>query len=93
MLYNLNNDDLEIIIKNIIETKKAEEAYGYITDEYEFPYPIEKKLELLNPSEYEDVINICEEIADKTSENLNGELNMLHRLHEEIQFMLNEYIL
>ena len=92
MLYNLNNDDLEIIIKNIIETKKAEEAYGCITDEYEFPYPIEEKLNLLTPSEYEEVINICEEIADKTSENLNGELNMLHRLHEEIQFMLEDYI-
>ena len=60
-MYNLNNDDLEIIIKNIIETKKAEETYGYITDEYEFPYPIEKKLELLNPSEYEDVIKGAQE--------------------------------
>ena len=39
-MYNLNNDDLEIIIKSIIETNKAEETYGYITDEYEFPYPI-----------------------------------------------------
>ena len=91
-MYNLNNDDLEIIIKSIIETKKAEETYGYITYEYEFPYPIEQKLNLLTPSEYEDVINICEEIADKTSENLNGELNMFHRLHEEIQFMLNDYV-
>ena len=91
-MYNLNNDDLEIIIKSIIETNKAEETYGYITDEYEFPYPIEQKLNLLTPSEYEAVINLCEEIADKVSENLNGELNMFHRLHEEIQFMLNEYV-
>ena len=91
-MYNLNNDDLEIIIKSIIETNKAEETYGYITDEYEFPYPIEQKLNLLTPSEYEEVINLCEEIADKVSENLNGELNMFHRLHEEIQFMLNEYV-
>ena len=70
-MYNLNNDDLEIIIKSIIETNKAEETYGYITDEYEFPYPIEQKLNLLTPSEYEEVINLCEEIADKASENLN----------------------
>ena len=91
-MYNLNNDDLEIIIKSIIETNKAEETYGYITDEYEFPYPIEQKLNLLTPSEYEEVINLCEEIADKTSENLNRELNMFHRLHEEIQFMLNDYL-
>lgn len=91
-MYNLNNYDLEIIIKSIIETNKAEETYGYITDEYEFPYPIEQKLNLLTPSEYEEVINLCEEIADKASENLNGELNMFHRLHEEIQFMLNDYL-
>ncbi len=91
-MYNLNNDDLEIIIKSIIETNKAEETYGYITDEYEFPYPIEQKLNLLTPSEYEEVINLCEEIADKASENLNVELNMFHRLHEEIQFMLNDYL-
>ncbi len=92
MLYNFKSSEIESIVKVIIENKKYEEAYGYTNDEYEFPVLIEQKLDKLSVDEYEDLITTCEEIAAQVEDVLTGELNMLHKLHEEIKIAIDNYI-
>lgn len=92
MLYNFKSSEIESIVKVIIENKKYEEEYGYTNDEYEFPVLIEQKLDKLGVDEYENLINICEDIAQNVEDVLSGELNMLHKLHEEIKIIVDEYI-
>lgn len=92
MLYNFKTSEIESIVKVIIENKKYEETYGYINDEYEIPLLIEQKLNTLGVDEYEDLINTCENIAEQVEDVLTGELNMLHKLHEEIKLAVDNYI-
>lgn len=91
MIYNFKTSEIETIVKVILEAKKQEEFYGYNDDEYEFPVLINDKVNSLSSDEYSDFINTCEEIAEEVQETLSGELNMLHRLHDEIRIIVDSY--
>ena len=91
MLYSFKTNEIETIIKVMIDNKKEEMQYGYVSEEYSFPKPIENKLQNLNENEYEDFISTCEEICEEVMDTLNGELNMLHMFHNQIRIIVEEY--
>lgn len=88
---NFSVDELIIIIKEIISTKKEEELFGLDMEEnYNFPYNINVKLENLSNNDYISLFDNLETIANKVIVNYNSELNSLNLLHEEILDELNK---
>ncbi|CUP71001.1 hypothetical protein BH721_00675 [Clostridium baratii] len=88
---NFSVDELIIIIKEIISTKKEEELFGLDMEEnYNFPYNIKVKLENLSNNDYISLFDSLEKIANKVIVNYNSELNSLNLLHEEILDELNK---
>ena len=88
---NFSVDELIIIIKEIIYTKKEEELFGLDMEEnYNFPYNIKVKLENLSNNDYISLFDSLEKIANKVIVNYNSELNSLNLLHEEILDELNK---
>lgn len=91
MINNFTYSEIESIVKSILESRKEEELTGVYEDEYSFSSKIEEKLNSISNEEYIKIIEICEEFADEISESLTGELNMLHKIHNEIRILIDEY--
>lgn len=90
MMYKFNTNEIEIIVRAILESRKEEE-YFQNDEGYFFPESIDCKLRDLSEEEYTEFITTCENIADDVEESLSGELNTLHRMHDEIRIILENY--
>lgn len=90
MIDKFNFNEIETILKVIFECRREEECFGNSSDEYKFPHNIETKVLSLNSKEYNDFLELCNNICDELEDYISNDINSLHKFHENLRIILQD---
>ncbi len=88
-IFNIN--EIITIVMEDVSVEENNKIYG-ICEESSYPRNIDDKLNDLDENDFEEFMEIIENITEKILEIKSGELNVLNKCHEEIIYLAEEYL-